>query len=126
MQISPELTRFILTSVPSIPFLEAALLLRRNAPVPWSTMQVAQALYVGPAQAEQLLGELEAAGVICAQDAGRDRWRFEPADDAIAKAYDDLDGLYRAEMVAVTRLIHDATQRSAVRFANAFKFRKES
>lgn len=125
MRIPPELRRFILASVPSIPFLEATLLLRRDPDVAWSAPQLASALYVGTGPAEQLLHELEAAGIARPVDAERSRWHFAPADEALASAYAELDGLYRVQTVAVTQLIHDATQRSAQHFADAFKLRKD-
>lgn len=125
MPIPPELTRFILTSVPSIPFLEAALLLRRDPGVAWTAETVAQALYIPAGRAELLLQELAHAGVSRAADADGRRWHYAPADEAIAGAYAAIEALYRVEMIAVTQLIHDATQRSATSFAKAFKLRRE-
>lgn len=125
MSISPELTRFILTSVPSIPFLEAALLLRRDPAVAWSAEQVARALYIASARAELLLRDLEAAGVARPADPGRVSWHFAADDETVARAYAELETAYRVEMVAVTNLVHDSTRRSAQRFADAFKLRKD-
>jgi hypothetical protein len=125
MQISPDLSRFILTNVPSIPFLEAALLLRRDRTTSRSVEELARSLYVSTERASVLVDQLKSFGVIARADGDADRWRFAPRDATIDATYAELDCLYRHETVAVTQLVHDRTHRSAIRFANAFRLRRE-
>jgi hypothetical protein len=50
--IPEELRRFILTSVPSVPFLEALLLMRADQTQPWRSDTLAARLYVREKTAE--------------------------------------------------------------------------
>lgn len=122
--LSDEMRRFILTSVPSVAWLEAALQFRRDPAASHTVADIARALYVGEAQAAAVVQGLHAAGWIEPAPAGG--FRHAPRDAALAAQIDELAAQYRTDMIGVTRLIHDATQRSAQRFADAFKLRKDS
>lgn len=121
--IPDDVRRFVLTSIPSVPFVEAALLLRRQPAAALDTREVAAALYIQEAAAASLLQALCAAGA--AQCEG-DRYRYAPRDERLAAAWDRLAEAYSANLIGVTHLIHDATQKNAKRFADAFKLRKDS
>ncbi len=82
---------------------------------------VASSLYVKPASSEKLLSELIAAGIVAAAENG---YRYSPRHAELSKALDELFVCYQANLVGITNLVHDATRRSAERFANAFKLRK--
>lgn len=43
-EISPEVRRFVLTSIPSVPHMEALMLLRSTTPAQWSARELAQRL----------------------------------------------------------------------------------
>jgi hypothetical protein len=121
--IPDAVRRFLLTSVPSVPFLEAARHFHLNPDRPHSAPSIASALYVPPAAADKLIAELLAAGIIAAEGAA---YRYAPRDDALAQALAELFVCYQTNLVGITNLIHDSTQRSAERFANAFKLRKDT
>lgn len=124
--IPDEIRRFLLSSVPSVAYLEAALLFHRDPRQHHSARDVARVLYIADAAAEALLESLQAAGVISvAGDAGSSLFHYAPRDEALAGVFDQLAQLYRTEMIGVTHLIHDSTQRSARRFADVFKLRKD-
>lgn len=123
--LSDEMRRFILTSVPSVAWLEAALQFRRDPAASHTVADIARALYVGEAHAAEVVRGLHAAGWIEPAPAG-EGFRHAPRDAALAEQIDELAAQYRTDMIGVTRLIHDATQRSAQRFADAFKLRKDS
>jgi len=112
----------VLLSIPSIPYLEAVLLLRRSASQPCSVAQAARALYVSERVANALLESLQAAGV--AGRTGQD-FIYAPRDETLAGAFDRLARAYEADLVGITNLIHDATQKSALRFAQAFRLRRD-
>lgn len=121
--IPDPVRRFVLTSVPSVPFLEAARLFHLAPGTPQTPERIASALYVSPPVAEKLLSQLAAAGIVAA-DGGV--YRYAPRDAELAQALTDLFACYQANLVGITNLVHDATQRSAERFANAFKLRKDT
>lgn len=119
-----DLRRFILTSVPSVPFLEALLLLRGRPDQAWPVAEVARALYVPEATAEGVAQALREVGLVEAEAAGARRLRYRPRDAALAAMVDRLAEAYRVDLIGVTRLIHDRVQKNATRFADAFRLRK--
>lgn len=120
--IPEELRRFILTSVPSVPFVEAFLLFREMAGSPLPIEQVAGRLYIGLTQAADIVRELRAAKVV--EAAGDQGHRYAPSAE-LAPMLDLLAEHYRANLVEVSALIHSRTSRAAHKFADAFRIRKE-
>ena len=123
--IPEDTRRFVLTSIPSIPYLEAVLLFKRDRSVEWSAKRLGQALYISESAASGLVDALASAGVIAAA-MNASLFRYSPRDATLDDALNALEQAYRMDMIGVTRLIHDATQRSAQRFADAFRIRKDS
>jgi hypothetical protein len=125
--LSDDLRRFILTSVPSVPYLEAILQFHAPPRAPRSAASLAAVLYIGEPAAQALITALAVAGIVrkLPHDA-EDRHEYAPAEPAMAAMIDRLVRAYTSDLVGVTRLIHDATQRSAQRFSDAFKFGKGS
>ncbi len=126
MQPIPDhVRRFVLTSIPSVPHLEAALLLRSQPGQDHGVADVAARLYVPERNAAELLKALCASGIAHCTDEPEPRYRYLPKDAALAGVMDELARVYAANLVGVTTLIHDATQRSAQRFSDAFRLRKD-
>lgn len=123
--IPPDVQRFVLTSVPSVPFLEAVLLFRRQTGRALASSDVMQALYLPEQTVLALLDRLVEAGMLARTDEGSARWRYAPRDAALAGMLDRLARAYAHDLVGITNLIHDGTRKSAERFADAFKIRKE-
>lgn len=121
--VPDQVRRFILTSVPSVPFLEAALLFHSSPDRAFGISSLAHALYVPIDVAQRLLDELTAVGIVRERAGGHG---YSPRDAELADALDQLFVCYQANLVEVTRLIHDPTLRNAERFANAFRWRKDS
>jgi len=124
--ISDEVRRFVLTSIPSVPYLEAALLFRAQSGPERTPLEVARALYLDERSVADLLEALCAGGILQRAPADEPRYRYAPRDDALARALDQLAVAYADDLVGVTNLIHDATQKKALRFANAFRLRKDA
>ncbi len=120
-----ELGRFILTSIPSVPYLEAVLLLRRESSLAWSSSQLATRLYLPEVQAAELLRGLESAG-IAAHCGGQDgpAYQYQPSPE-LARILDQVAQAYATSLRAVTDLIHSRVRR-AHQFADAFRLRKDS
>lgn len=120
--ISEEMQRFILLAIPSVPYLEALLLLRSAPALAWDAAQVARRLYSNEKAAQGLLDQLHAAGVIEAADAGS--FRYAPQGVHLRPMIDQLAAIYARNLIGVTNLIHSTTNIKARQFADAFVFRK--
>jgi hypothetical protein len=119
-QIPEDLRRFILLSIPSVPHLEALLLMRRDPQRSWNAAAMAQGLYIDEHSAAAVLAEL-AAGDLVVGDSAAATYRYAPPPP-LAEMMDRLADLYARALVTVTNLIHG---RSAQLFADAFKLRKD-
>jgi len=124
--IPEDLRRFVLTSIPSVPFLEALLLLRADPAQEWHSDTLAQRLYVRERTASSLLEELCRAGMAapCANDPGC--YQYRPGSTQLDERIAALAELYAKQLVDVTHLIHSSLDRKAQQFADAFKLRKDS
>jgi hypothetical protein len=125
--IPNDIRRFVLTSIPSVPYLEAALLLRADPAQDYAASDLAAHLYMPEKPAAELLEALGAAGIAqCTVHEEPRRYRYAARTETLARSMDALAACYAANLVGVTALIHDATQQNAQRFADAFKLRKDS
>jgi hypothetical protein len=133
--IPEEIRRFVLTSVPSVPFLEALLLMRAAPEQPWSRDSLARRLYVRERVADALLADLCRAGMAAPWPgpdhgagacADAQAYCYRPREDALRDRIDHLADLYATHLVEVTHLIHSSLDRKAHQFADAFKWRKDS
>jgi DNA-binding IclR family transcriptional regulator len=120
-ELAPDLRRFVLTSVPSVPYLEAVLLLRAEPQHRWDVAELARRLYVPERTAAELLAELRARGIAVASG---ERVQYAP-DAALAAMMDRIAQAYAADLVTITGLIHSRLDRRAQQFADAFRFRKD-
>lgn len=120
--VPDEVRRFVLTSVRSVPYAEAVLLLRRHDGRALSSDDVARALYISERAAQELLQHGAEAGVLHHEAAS---WRYQPREAALAQAWEAFAACYASNLIGVTQLIHSATHKSAQLFADAFKLRKE-
>jgi len=126
MQLPDHLRRFILTSVPSVPFVEAALLFRSVGGVPLSTPTLARRLYVTEATACAIVDQLRGAGIIAPKEPeSPGQYYYAPADQRLADTLDTLATYYTSDLIEVTQLIHSTTARRASDFADAFRLKKD-
>jgi len=125
LPIPEDLRRFVLTSIPSVPFLEALLLLRADPSQQWESAMLAGRLYIRERVASELLADLCTAGIArpCDPPAAH-CYRYEPASTALRERIDRLADLYARQLVDVTHLIHSSLERQAQQFADAFRLRK--
>lgn len=123
--IPEHIQRFVLTSIPSVPYLEAALLFLRSAQLERNRVDLSRALYLPEAKAAELLDALCRAGILEACPGAEERYRYAPRDPALASALEQLAQVYATDMIGVTHLIHDSTQKTARRFADAFRLRRD-
>ena len=121
--IPDDVRRFVLTSVASVPFLEALLLMRAHAGSCWSAGELARRLYVAPALGEELLAQLADAG-FASHGAQQDTWCWNSGTE-MAATIDELANIYAENVVDVTALIHSRQERRAHQFADAFRLRRK-
>lgn len=124
--IPEDIRRFVLTSIPSVPHLEALLLLR-GAVGPWSAAAVAERLYMGERPASVLLDDLCQSGMAMStiEEFAPTSYRYQPASELLRTTIDSLAEFYTRHLVEVTHLIHSKHDRKAQQFADAFKWRKD-
>lgn len=125
--IPEDLRRFVLTSIPSVPFLEALLLLRADPSQQWESVMLASRLYTRERAAHALLADLCTAGFVqpCEPPATH-CYRYQPANESLRARIDELADLYARQLVDVTNLIHSTLDRKAQQFADAFRLRKDA
>jgi hypothetical protein len=123
--IADDVRRFILTSIPSVPFMEAILLFKALPGQAIENRSVAERLYVSEKQAAALVEQLAAARIIERVPGDPDAHRFAPSPE-LAAMLDKATHAYVHNLIGVTRLIPSRTDRMAQQFADAFKFRKDS
>jgi hypothetical protein len=119
--IPDEVRRFIHTSVPSVPHLEAMLLLRAEPGTIWDAPMLARRLYITQARAGELMRQLADAGFVASRSPG---WCWQPSAEA-GQLVDELAAHYSENLLAVTELIHSRESRRALQFADAFRLRKD-
>jgi hypothetical protein len=118
-----DLRRFILTSIQSVPFVEAALLFMGQAGLALDAPTVARRLYVSETTAKELAAALLAAGILEPAEAAA--WRFAPQTKDLQRMLHLLAAYYSSHLIEITDLIHSTGARKAQRFADAFKLRRD-
>jgi DNA-binding IclR family transcriptional regulator len=124
--IPDDLRRFILTSVPSVPFVEAMLLFLARTDAALSVDEIARRLYMPRAAAAQVIDALREAHIVAPDPQQGDACRFSPASPELEQMLRELAALYSRDLIGVTDLIHSRTARRAQQFADAFRIRKDS
>ncbi len=126
--IPDDVKRFILTSIPSIPYLETLLLFRNNENQLWSSADVARRIYISEKAAHGLLQEMLSAGFITTDTDAADtqHYRYAPVSEDLRQMIDLLAQSYSKNLVDVTELVHSKLNKRAKQFADAFIWRKDS
>jgi hypothetical protein len=120
--IPDDVRRFVLTSVPSVPFLEAMLLMRAHPSACWDAAELSRRIYVPASLGEELVSLFANSGFVTAgAQPGTWCWNSDHAMDPIVATLADV---YSENVVGVTELIH-SRQRRAQQFADAFRLRKK-
>jgi hypothetical protein len=121
--VPEEVRRFILTSIPSVPYVEALLLLRANSTRAWDSHNVASRLYIGENHALELLETMAEARIATRGEDGT--FVYAPATEDLRQVIDALANTYSQDLVAVTDLIHSSLDKRAHQFSDAFRWKKD-
>jgi hypothetical protein len=125
-ELAPDLRRFVVTNIPSVPFLEAVLLLRADPAREWTPQDMAQRLYISAEQAHPLLESIAQGQIAVRSGNEPPRFRWGPGSPDIARMLDRLAAHYAGDVVTIATLIHGKTDMRAQKFADAFRWRKDS
>lgn len=123
--IPDDIRRFIVQCIPSVPFLEALLLLRESGCKEWDSAQLAQRLYLDTPTAGVLLAQLTRTGLLRLEESATPRYVYAPRTQQLNILVDQLAAVYGQNLVEVSTLIHLKTNRKAHLFADAFVWRKK-
>jgi hypothetical protein len=118
----PDVERFIVDEIDSVPHLEALLLLWRNAPNPCSAQQIAEQLYIPHGQGAAIAEDLHRRGLL-AREGGR--FFYDTRSEERNRLLEGLDAMHRQELIRVSGIIHSKASPGIRAFADAFRFRKE-
>jgi hypothetical protein len=126
--LTEDLRRLIF-SIPSIPHLEAILLMRRSGDT-WQPAQLAQRLYLSTERTAGILADLAAAR-ICRVEGDADpadpAYRYAPYTTGLDMLVASLARYYSQNLIEVTNMIHASLRRHSriQEFADAFKWDKK-
>ncbi|NRR32668.1 hypothetical protein HSX11_21090 [Oxalobacteraceae bacterium] len=123
--IPDDIRRFIVQCIPSVPYLEALLLLREGGPRSWDGEQLAQRLYLDSSSAAALLEQLERAGLLNQDASAATRYHYAPRTPQLSALVEQLAKVYGNHLIEISTLIHLRTNRKALVFADAFIWRKK-
>lgn len=122
-ELQPDVRRYLLSSVPSVPYLEAVLLLRAEPGEAWDAARLARRLYVPERRGVELLAQLRESGIaVAGNEPSAVQYGPEPE---LAALVDRVAEAYASDLVGVSSLIHSRIDRRAQQFADAFRFRKD-
>lgn len=122
-KLTDDLRNFI-QSIPSIPYLEAILLLKEPPVRSWSSETVGKRLYLAKDQVSMIMGRLCDAHICSTVQAHADQYIYHPEsmelDDLICRLID----FYAHNLIEVTNLIHaNVSQKNVQQYADAFRWR---
>ncbi len=123
--IPADIKRFILTSIDSVPHLEAILLLRQDPEIDWDAKMMAPRLYISESKAKELLEDLHTAGFAAITDMEKFFYRYKPITNELKEMVGRLCYVYAKNLIEVSNLIHTKTGKQAQQFGDAFKWQKE-
>ncbi|WP_263416332.1 hypothetical protein [Terriglobus albidus] len=120
-----EALQFIAENIDSVPHLEALILLWNSRPVSWSLAELACRLYVTPERAHEILNNLMRLQVIREVEGPQPRFCYFARNSEQDALMQDVDSIYRKDLVRVSNMIHSKESSPVREFARAFRFRKD-
>ncbi len=123
----PAELRSIILRLPSIPYLEAIVLLHRSPSQVWRSETLATRLYVTKRTALHIMTYLCSSGICLHNDGRKDEVIYQPEPESLKNLISNLVDYYAKNLIEVTNLIHanNQSQEKAQEFANAFIWRND-
>lgn len=123
--IPDDLRRYILQCVPSVPYIEAVLLMRTNRDTPWTPELLARRLYLPGDDTLRLMSKLLTDGVVAQGPGDVAGYQYAPSSDELRSIWDRMAVVYAHHLIEVSTLIHSKPSGKAKILADAFVWRKE-
>lgn len=123
--IPDDIRRYLLQCVPSVPYIEAVLLMRENLLIGWQPAQLAGRLYLNIDDAGNLLAKLQADGIVAPWNDVTVGFRYAPDSAELASVWDRLAVVYAHHLIEVSTLVHTKSASKARMLADAFVWKKE-
>lgn len=117
--LSPDLSAFIESAVPSVWALETLLLLRGDPERAWPVDRLVAELRANPTLVSDCLAGLEQAGLAHGEEGA---FRYAPASPTLRALCDELEATYRQRPVAVVNTITRRRSDPLKGFADSFRF----
>ena len=117
--LSPDLSAFIESAVPSVWALEVLLLLRAEPDRAWPVDRLVAELRANATLVSDCLGGLERAGLALSEEG---TFRYAPASPTLRALCDELEAAYRERPVAVVNTIARRRPDPLKGFADSFRF----
>jgi len=119
-----EVLRFIYEWIDSVPHLEALLLIWSTRPKPWSVDDLARRLYVEPHVGAALLHDLVQNNLIDKDSGSPEHYLYVSKSPETENLIAAVHTKYRAEIIAISTMIHRKASSAVRDFAEAFRFIK--
>jgi DNA-binding IclR family transcriptional regulator len=117
----PEIDRFILDEIDSVPHLEALLLVWNNRPKPLPVADLAALLFLPQDHTRQILEHLQQRALVALAPTG---CSYNP-DSRYDLLLEEVDRTWRRELVRISNMIHSKASPAVREFARAFRFKKD-
>lgn len=112
--------------IDSLGRLDLLLLLHGDPSSRWTAARMAKQVRTSAKWTQTQMEEMERAGLLSCADTGEDSaWSYDPADEAIAEAVQDLVGACRMDWPGVTREVMTLRGSGAQAFSDAFRLRRD-
>ncbi len=119
----PEVERFLLDSIDTVPHLEALLLIFQSPASVWTVTELAARIYVNDKQASGILEDLARRGLISRVEQSPPQYQYVERSAAQTQLLEKVAQSYRTQLVQVTRFIHSNASGSVRDFARAFRLK---
>lgn len=121
--IDPEVERFLLDSIDTVPHLEALLLIFQSPTIVWTVAELAARIYVNEKQASGILEDLTRRALIARVEQSPPKYQYSERSEAQTQLLHKVAQSYRTQLVQVTRFIHSNASASVRDFARAFRLK---
>jgi hypothetical protein len=122
--LAPAVLQFLGLCIPTVPHLEALLLIWETAPRAWAAREISARIYVADDAASTILEDLERCSVVERDGPQSLSFRYNPRND-----WDSTLSLvsqsYRRQLSRVARYIHSKGREPVCELSRASKLRKE-
>ncbi len=116
-----EVDRFILDEIDSVPHIEALLILWNNRTKSCTLEELARLLYLPHDRTRTILADLVQRSLVVSGEQGSAYNPAHPRDHLM----EDVDKIWRRELVRVSNMIHSKASPAVREFARAFRFKKD-